>query len=214
MSVEVSLSVEVQKVCVYRASVFQKVFLLYSCLLAAIQGSSARIDNQRSHISSRAIEQVQCNHRVFSSSDRDNVFVFQIEVKGLHLSFSPKFKVHKTIYVCVNGVDEEKFSKSVEINLTPEVCLLLVQTPRVNEDCRRAKRFPIAHKFYHSNVEEQQFCLLFAQMTERIEVLLLENMGGREAVFFANKVKLHFEISLFHSVFKSLVLKTRILLSE
>ena len=51
-------------------------------------------------------------------------------------------------------------------------------------------------------------------MTERIEVLLLENMGGREAVFFANKVKLHFEISLFYSVFKSLVLKTRILLSE
>ena len=30
-------------------------------------------------------------------------------------------------------------------------------------------------------------------MTERIEVFLLENMGGREAVFFANKVKLHFK---------------------
>ena len=153
------------------------------CLRTTIKACSSRIYDERTYISACPIQQIQADNGIFSAPYRHNISVFQIEITSLHHLISLTFEFHETVYIRGNTIHKEEFPQTIKINLSPELQFFFSQAPTLDNNPRRTESFPITDKFYHADIEKQQFDLLIREMVERIKILMLESMLWHEHIF-------------------------------
>ena len=167
MTIQIAFGIQFQHGRVKSAINDDEVIFTIARRFHAVQGRTARIDNQRNdrHFLTQAL---QSNYGIFAPTYRDKCLLFKRQAAHAistqdvrrHEIYGQRLQFHQLPFRNRDAVQIKKLTQSIVIQLLPKLFLDLRQSKRLHHHPFRAGDFPIADQLRHADLESQGLQLL------------------------------------------------------